>query len=292
MSSETIVAAKIVATVMLASLTFGAGLQVNRDHLMAILKDYSLLGRALLANFVIVPIFGVLFVRLFHLDTYVATGVLVMTIAPGGIFVFLGTRKKGGSLGLASALAFIMPALATLTIPLTAALVLPADEAAHLPVLKFLMTLVLFQLAPLIVGYFVSERAPTLAPKLGRPVTFIFLATLVTLVVLVFPTFTKDIATVYGSHGMWAMLCIIILSVATGWILGGPDREDRRTLSSGTAIKKVGLGALVATTSFPGTEVLASVLTYFFIQVVVSTLLGIYYKRTAAPPASARASSA
>ena len=51
MSSETIVAA-----VMMVSLTFGAGLQANRNHLIAVLKDYSLLGRALLANFAIVPI--------------------------------------------------------------------------------------------------------------------------------------------------------------------------------------------------------------------------------------------
>jgi bile acid:Na+ symporter, BASS family len=275
----------IVATVMMASLTFGAGLQVNRDRLIAILKNYSLLGRALLANFVIVPILGVLFVRLFHLETYIATGVLVMTISPGAIFVILGARKKGGSLGFADALAFIMPALATLTIPLTAALILPADEAAQLPVLRFLMTLVLLQLAPLIVGYFVSDRAPTLAAKLERPVNLIFLATLVALVALVYPTLAKSVASVYGSHGMWAMLCIVVLSVAAGWTLGGPDREDRRTLSIGTAIKKVGLGALVATTSFPRTEVLAAVLTYFAIQLVVSTLLGMYYKRTAASPA-------
>jgi BASS family bile acid:Na+ symporter len=284
MSSETIVAA-----VMMVSLTFGAGLQANRNHLIAVLKDYSLLGRALLANFAIVPIFGVLFVRLLHLDTYVATGVLVMAISPGAIFVILGTRKKGGRLGFAEALAFIMPALATLTVPLTAALILPADEAAHLPVPKFLTTLVLFQLAPLIVGYFVADRVPALASKLGRPATLVFFASLVALVVLAYPTLAKSIATVYGSRGMWAMLCIVVLSAVVGWLLGGPDREDRRTLSIGTAIKKVGLGALVATTSFPGTGVLAAVLTYFVIQLAISTLIGLYYKRTAAPREGAAA---
>ena len=51
-------AIKIVALVMLVSLTFGAGLQVNVPNLVAVLKNYSLLARALIANFVIVPLIG------------------------------------------------------------------------------------------------------------------------------------------------------------------------------------------------------------------------------------------
>ena len=196
---------KILAGVLLISLTFGAGLQVNRDNLIALLRNYSLLGRALLANFVIVPILGVLFVRVFQLSPYVATGILIMAIAPGAIFVLQGERNKGGSLSFAAALAFIMPALATFTIPLTASLILPSEEAARVPVLKFLMTLLLVQLAPMIVGYVISDRDAALAKKLQRPVTLVFLASLVALVVLAFPTLMKDVATVYGSHGMWAM---------------------------------------------------------------------------------------
>jgi len=278
---------KLVAIVMLVSLTFSAGLQVKRSHLIAVLKDYGLLGRALLANFVLVPIFGVLLVRAFELNTYVATGVLLMAIAPGAPFVLISTRKKGESLGFAVSLAFLMPALSILMVPLTATLVLPASDAARVPALQLAMTLVLFQLVPLLVGILISDRASTLAPKFGRPALLVFWASVVALLVLLAPRLGKDVATVYGSHGMWAILCIVILSIATGWLLGGPDREFRRTLGNATELRNIGLCALVATANFPGTEVATAVLTYFLIQFLFSTFVGIYYTRTAAPPAVA-----
>ncbi len=59
-----------------------------------------------------------------------------------------------------------------------------------------------------------------------------------------------DVTVAYGSRAMSAVLCLVILSVSVGWVLGGPAREDRRVLAIGTAWRNVGLGALVATTSF------------------------------------------
>jgi len=216
------------------------------------------------------------------MNTYVATGFLLMAIAPGVPFVLQAAgRKKGGSLGVAVALAFIMPALSIVTVPLTAQLVLPASEKAHLPVLHFVTTLVLFQLLPLLVGMFVADRAPTFAVKLGRPLVLVFLASILALLVLLGPTLVKAVASVYGSNGMWAMLVIVIASIATGWLLGAPAREYRRTLGIGTALRNIGLGSLVATTSFPGTVVAATVMTYLLIQFFVCTLVGVYFTRTA-----------
>ena len=260
---------KIAAIILLVSLTFRTGLQVNWNQLIAVVKNYRLLSRALLANFVIVPILGVLFVRVFHLNAYVATGVLLMAISPGALTVLMSTRKKGESLEFAVSLAFIMPVISIITVPLTAVLVLPQNEAARLPVAQFVLLLVLFQLLPLLLGVVVADRAPTLAPKLDRPAALIFLASLLILVVLLAPMAATGVATVYGSNGMWAILCIVVLSVATGWLLGGPQREMRRTLGIATSLRKVGLGLLVATTSFPKTEVAFTVLTYFLIQFVV-----------------------
>ena len=41
-----------------------------------------------------------------------------------------------------------------------------------------------------------------------------------------------------------------------------------------------GLCILIATTNFAGTDVPAAVLTYLGVQVIVSTLVGMYFKRT------------
>lgn len=274
--------AKLTALVMLISLTLGAGFQVNRAHLAAILKNASLLGRAFVANFVFVPIVGVLFVRAFRLDSDVATGVLLMAIAPGVPFVLAGARKKGGSLGLAVTLALVFPLLSILTVPITAAFVLPRAEQADLPLKQFVVTLLAFQLLPLLVGVVLAERVPAVASKLEKPLRIVFIASILALFVLLGGRLVHDIGSIYGSRGMWTMLCIVVFSVAAGWLLGGPEIAERRTLGIGTALRNIGLCSLVATVSFESEpRVAAAVLAYLLIQVVVTTALGVYYTRTA-----------
>ena len=157
---------KLVAVLLLIALMFHTGLQVDREHLLAVLKNYGLLARAFLANFIIVPLLGVAIVRLFHLSEAIAIGVLLMAISPGVPFVVLsGGRKKGGSLGFAVSLAFLMPLVSIITVPITARLVLPSD--AQISTNSLLVSLLGFQLVPLLLGIFAGDRAPALAERLG-----------------------------------------------------------------------------------------------------------------------------
>ncbi|MGC1381888.1 MAG: bile acid:sodium symporter [Candidatus Baltobacteraceae bacterium] len=265
---------------MIVALTFGAGLQVNREHLIAILKDGWLLARAVLANFVLVPAFGVLLANAFALPGPIKTGFLLMAIAPGVPLVLSSVRKRGGSLGLAVALEFLLPLFSIVTVPITAALVLPQAAEAHLPFGRFFATLVLFQLLPLLLGMVVGERAPRFAAKLVRPAQIVFYVALLSLLGLLGPRIAHDVAVVYGSRGMLAMLSLVLLSLFTGWLLGGPVPAQRRILAIGTALRNIGLAVLIATTAFPKMEVAASVLTYLLIQAVVVTATGIYFART------------
>lgn len=271
---------------MLVSLTFGAGLQVDRDNLKASLKRVGLLGRALLANFVIVPILGIAMVKLFRLPLPIGTGLLLMAIAPGVPLVLSQVRKRGGRLSLAVELAVVLPLLSIVTVPLTAALVLPAQIKAELPLGHFALTLVLFQLLPLVLGILVSGWLPR-AARLARPLNLVFLVAAIALVALLSRAIIDGIESVYGSRGMLAMLALTLLSMAAGWLLGGPAREDRRILGIGTTLRNVGLASLIATTSLRSSQIAASVLIYLLIQFIVTTAFGVYFSRTAAKEASA-----
>lgn len=278
---------KILAFVFLVSLTIGVGLQVNREHLKTILRNHSLLGRALLANFILVPLLGVLVAKLFRLSGPVATGFLLMAIAPGVPFVLLHVRKRGGSLGLAVTLEFLLPLIAVATVPLTAALVLATPAKAALPIGRFVVTLLVSQLLPLLGGIAIGLLAPNSAARLLRPTKIVAVAAVLGLIVLLFPKITTSIAEVYGSNGMWAAFCLVVLSLVIGWALGGPARENRRVLAFGTALRNIGLCALIATLSFGTPLVVAMVLTYFVIQFVTTTIVGVYFKRTANVPPKA-----
>jgi predicted Na+-dependent transporter len=278
---------KIVAIVMLISIMFNAGLQIDRERLFAALKDYSLLARALLANFIIVPLLGVLLVRVFNLSAGVAVGFLLMAIAPGVPFLVRAAgRQPGGSLAFAAELAFIMPALSILTIPITTRFIFPPEIAAQVPFGSLLITLVGFQLVPLLIGLLVAYRAPAVATKLQRPLTLVFFVAVIALLVILGPTIIKGIMSIYGSHGIWAMLVLVLLSLGIGYLLGGPHIEYRRTLSIATALRNIGTCAVIATSSFGHTLVAATVLTYFIVQFIIALIARVYFHRTETTTAS------
>jgi BASS family bile acid:Na+ symporter len=89
------------------------------------------------------------------------------------------------------------------------------------------------------------------------------------------------IASVYGSFGMLAMLTLTLCSMAAGWLLGGPAREDRRILGIGTTLRNIGLCSLIATSTLQNSDIAAAVLTYLVVQIIVSTLFGAIFKRRA-----------
>jgi predicted Na+-dependent transporter len=279
---------------MLISVMLNAGLEINREHLMAALKNGGLILRALLANFIIVPIFGVILARLFRLDEYVAIGFLLMALAPGVPFLVKAAgRQSGGSLGFAAALAFIMPALSIVTIPLTAHFIFAAgfiaspDAAGTIPSARIIVTLVTFQLVPLLVGLLIADRASALAAKLRRPLMLLFFVAVIVLLGMLSPALVKAVSSVYGSHAMLAALALVLLSVGTGWILGGPQVHYRRTLSIATVLRNIGTSAVIATAIFPKTLVAPTVLTYFLVQLIISLVVRVYFHRAATRAAAA-----
>jgi BASS family bile acid:Na+ symporter len=268
----------VVAAVLLVSMMLGAGLETNRAALLSVITKSGLLFRALAANFIIVPLVAVLLSRGFRLSDSIATGLLLMAIAPGVPFLVLsGGRQRGGSHEFAIALAFLMPALSTLTIPITAELVLPTGEHPNVPP-SYLLSLLIYQLVPLLAGAIMARRLPIVARMLVRPTGSITFAAFVALLTILAPAMIRGAAVIFGTFGLLAMLLTVVLSLAIGWILGGRERSYRRTLAIGTALRNPGVAMLIATARFPGTSVASGVAAYFLIQIIVTMLAGNVFK--------------
>lgn len=272
---------KILAIVMLVSLTFGAGLQVDREHLKEMFAHVGLLARSVLANVVVVPIAAVFVTYALHLKPYIATGILLMAISPGVPFVLSGVRRKGGSLSFAVALAFLLPLVSIVTIPITAELVLPVQATEELPLARFIMTLLLFQLLPLLAGIAVTALLKRRMPQLERVLNLTFIVAVIALVIVLLPRIGHSIAVIFGSLGIIAIICIDAVCAVTGWLLGGPRIDDRRVLSLATTLRNIGLVSSIATVSFREPEIVAAALTYFVVQVFASITIGLLFTRTA-----------
>src|ERR1700693_814276 len=164
---------KALALIMIVSTMVGAGLQVDRQRLVETLRQYGLLGRAFLANFILVRFLAILLIQFFHVERGVAIGIVLMSMAPGVPFLVNSAgRAGGGSLSFAITIAFCFTTLSVITIPLTIALIaliIPSAPVPPVPGLKFLTTLVAFQLVPLVLGALIAPRlAPATAEKVVK----------------------------------------------------------------------------------------------------------------------------
>lgn len=281
---------KILALIMIVSTMFGAGLQIDRERLVETLRQYGLLGKAFLANFILVPLVAVLLVKLMHVDTDIAIGIVLMAMAPGVPFLANSAgRAGGGSLSFALTIAFCFAALSVITIPITIALVPPPTDTAHVPIMKFLTTLVGFQLVPLLVGALIGPRlaAPTME-KIVKVSHLLFFAATLVFVVLIFPHLVDSVSKVYGYGHLLIIACVGLFSVGVGWLLGGPKRDYRRTLSIATLMRNIGLCTLIGTDPvFANTLVLPTVFSYFIVTFLISLPVRIFYKRTKEAPTAA-----
>jgi hypothetical protein len=215
---------------------------------------------------------------------------VLMSMAPGVPFLANSAgRAGGGSLSFALTIAFCFAALSVITIPITIDLVLPPDQAANVPVAKFLTTLVAFQLLPLVAGALIGPRlAPALVEKLTKVFRLLFFAAALGLVVIIFPLIVDSVSKVYGYGHLLVIAVVALFSVGIGWLLGGPRREYRRTLSIATLMRNIGLCTLIGTDPiFKDTLVLPTIFTYFAVSFVISLPVRVFFKRTKGAPAEA-----
>jgi bile acid:Na+ symporter, BASS family len=265
---------KITAIILLISMMLNAGVQADRAEIVDVLKNYGLLLRALLANFIVVPLIAYFVTSVLHVSDLVATGILLMAIAPGVPFVILaGGRGKGGSHALSVTLAVLLPLLSFVTIPIMAQLVLPVYDRVSVPPGQ-LYALLLLQIAPLLAGMLLAAIAPALARSLIVPLGRITVIALLALLAILVPGITRSLVTIFGSLGIIAVIAVDVGALATGWLLGGPRRDERFTLAIGTALRNPAIAMVIATEKFPGPMVPAVITTYFLIQFLGAALSG------------------
>jgi BASS family bile acid:Na+ symporter len=72
------------------------------------------------------------------------------------------------------------------------------------------------------------------------------------------------------------MLILILVSMLIGWVLGGPDKNDRRVLATGTSMRNAAICLLIAQKSFPDTGVDVVVIAFSALMVPPNMLFTLY----------------
>jgi predicted Na+-dependent transporter len=253
-------------------------LETTRGQLVAMLTDRRQMGRALLANLVIVPLLGVILARLFALSPDVRTGFLLLALSPGGLFALQFARVSKGNRVLAVGLLVTLLVVAVLLTPALVALLFPAVGEGRLPLAYLILLFLLLVGMPLLVGRAWQQLAPEAAPKLGRLLGVLSILLFI-VATLAAGKYKSPAIKAISAREITAIVTLVLASWAVGWLLGGPEVRNRKVLAISTSMRNVGVCFPIAVSYFPGTAVVVPILAFSGISIPMNMVFALIIGR-------------
>jgi BASS family bile acid:Na+ symporter len=76
-----------------------------------------------------------------------------------------------------------------------------------------------------------------------------------------------------------AIVSLVLVSWAVGWLLGGPEVRNRKVFAISTSMRNVGVGLPIAASYFPDTDVFVPLLAFSSISIPMNFLFAFITKR-------------
>lgn len=223
------------------------GLSLTVSQILQPLRNARLVIMALAANFVIVPAVAFALSRIIPLDQSVQIGLLLLGTAAGAPFLpKLAQIAKAGvafSVGLMTILIIVTIAYLPIVLPL----LLPGVEV---DAGKIALTLIVTMLVPLLVGLVIKARYEGAAGELEPVMSQISTISLALLLVLMLGLNVSNVVALFGTGAIIATLLFITISIAAGYLLGGPGTGTKQVLALGTGQRNLSAAFIIATGSF------------------------------------------
>ncbi len=266
---------KYLLMVSVMFLMLGVGLRTPFGQVIDVAKQFRLVMRGVLANFLVVPLLFYLSVEFLPFRPDVVIGLLIMAAVPIAPMAppFVGMAK--GDVPYAVGLMTIVALLCVPLTPLILALCLPKSEAGlELDVLQIIQTLLTAQLIPIGLGMAINHFSGKWTEKLLLVVPKIGQVGLIISVVLLVAAQAKLIIGLGVLPNLAVVLSIIVCVVIGDLMMMGESAGRRRSLGISTAIRNVALGLLIVNSNYPGTPAVAIVLVFGVLSMVVALVYG------------------
>ena len=271
----------LLAAVALFFMMAAVGLGLSIWDLLRVARDWRLALRAGTANYLLVPAAAVGLVFLFQPKPMVAAGFLIAVVCPGAPFAPILTGIARGSVATAVGLMAILAGSSAIIAPLLLRFLLPLVVGRGdltINPMKIVTTLIMSQFLPLFLGMALHHAKPRLAERskglLNRFSSLLNLG-LITLILVVQFKLLQQIRL----SGYLAMSLMVGATLLFGWLLGGRDSNQRKTMAITTSTRNVGVALVIVASSFPGTVVVTAATAFALFQIIAVVLVAVVWGR-------------
>lgn len=255
------------------------GLNLTAAQILAPLRDFGLVLRALAANFVLVPVVALLIRLVIPMDEALGIGLILLATAAGAPFLPKLAQAARDSAALSVGLMVLLMVTTVAYVPLVLPLLLPGVEVNPLEIAR---SLVLLMLLPLGVGLLLKARYEVLAASLQPAMTQASSISLLGVFVLMLALNFRTVIGTIGSGAIIAALLLIALSFVAGYVLGGSASGS--VVGLGTAQRNVSAAMVVASSNFTDPDVLVMIIVGALLMLLIlMPLAGELGRRRPAP---------
>ena len=264
-------------------LVFALGLQATVSQATYLFRQPARLLRAFVAMAVVVPLVAAGTALLLNLPRPIELAMIAMSISPVPPILPRKQLQQGARADYVYGLLIAAALLSIVVVPFAVWMLgLVFHRETHFGPLEVAKIVGLTVVAPVALGILVRRQLPAqaerAAPLLMRLGTGLMLAALLPILVMVWPA----IWSLLSRGTLLAVVAVLILTaIATGHLLGGPNREDRVALAIASAMRHPGVALAILKENAPNDKVLPAVLLYVLVATVLTGVYSAVRKRMA-----------
>jgi len=280
----------LAAKLSIAGMVFGLGLRSKPDDLVVLLERPWLLVRALIAMNLVMPLFAVTAVALLDMRLDLAVALIALSLSPvPPLLPGKASRARGDrSVAVGLLVAFAVFAIVWVPLAVHAIGALFGYQVGVSPaaIARIVATLVV---APLLLGIVLRRYAGEFARRIEPAVSKISVLVLLLAAVLIVASAAPAMLAQVGDGSVLLLAAFVVVGLAAGHWLGGPDPRERTDLALAAASRHPGIALATAQMAFPDAR---AVMPLVALYLIVNVLIGLPYVRWRARRIAARAGEA
>ena len=272
MNLQTLIPLALKISVLLS--VFAIGLRADARDAWYLFRRPAELARALLAMNVVMPLLAVGLVTVFHVNPAVKIALVALSVSPIPPLLPKKMVKAGGTTSYVGGLLVAVSLLAIIFVPLAMQLMgrfsgvplqMTASSVAKLVVIAALL--------PIALGLVVRRLAPAVAGKIARPISMVATIVLLLCGAAILYMAAPAVWSLVGNATIAVLGIFVVVGLVVGYLLGGPEEENRTALAIATSSRHPGIAIAIAQANFPQEKLaMAGVLLYLVVNGVVSVV--------------------
>lgn len=223
--------------------TMGLGLTVAQ--ILAPFKNVRIVLLALLANFLIIPLFAFSIISLLPVSEGVRIGLILLALSGGASFIPIIVKKAKGPVASAIGLMLLLLIVTIIIMPLIVPIIF---SGAALNSQAIAQSLLLTMLIPLLAALAIRAYFPNIAVRI-QPISAI-VTNSAALILVASAVFLYAKTIIANIDVLPVILLFFLGSTAIGYFTGGKNRAARIVLSVGAGLRNPPVAILIASDNF------------------------------------------